>query len=139
METQFECQVKNEGNRPGQSSDCFHFLLSGRVGCCNFLPMEYISTRGSAPPISSKRAIIKGLAEDGGLYVPSVFPSIGPDPFSGPNLNSYAAKAARILKAFLTDYSDNELDSAGRAAYADNFDPPAIAPVKFLDEGIAVL
>jgi threonine synthase len=101
--------------------------------------MEYISTRGSAPPISSKRAIIKGLAEDGGLYVPSVFPSIGPDPFSGPNLNSYAGRAARILSPFLDDYGGDELALACRTAYAENFASTATAPVKFLGDDTAVL
>jgi len=44
--------------------------------------MEYVSTRGSAPPITSKKAILKGIAEDDGLYVPSSFPFIGPNPFA---------------------------------------------------------
>ena len=101
--------------------------------------MEYISTRGSAPPISSKRAIIKGIAEDGGLYVPSVFPSLGPHPFSGPNLNSYAGQAARILSAFLTDYELDALAGACRVAYAENFESPATVPVKFLGDGTTVL
>jgi len=101
--------------------------------------MEYVSTRGSVPAILSQRAIIQGLAEDGGLYVPSSFPPLGPDPFNGPAMNSYAAKAVKILQAFLPDYSVNELTSACRAAYADSFDDPAIAPVKFFPDGTAVL
>ena len=59
--------------------------------------MEYISTRGSVPPIGSRKAIIKGIAEDDGLYVPSSFPFIGPDPFSDVRETSYAARAEKIL------------------------------------------
>jgi len=38
--------------------------------------MKFISTRGKAKPVSFSEALIKGLAEDGGLYVPEKFPSI---------------------------------------------------------------
>ncbi len=99
--------------------------------------MEYISTRGSSSAISSKKAIIKGIAEDGGLYVPGVFPSLGDDPFAGQK--SYPPRAVKILRAFLTDYSEEELISACKAAYADNFDSPLTAPVKFLEDETAVL
>ena len=101
--------------------------------------MEYRSTRGSAPPISSKKAIIKGIAEDGGLYVPSDFPSLGPDPFSGVDRSAYANRAVKILQPFLSDYPESELISACWAAYGPNFDSPQTAPVKFLGDGTAVL
>jgi threonine synthase len=38
--------------------------------------MQYISTRGAAPPVSFARALFAGLAPDGGLYVPEAFPQI---------------------------------------------------------------
>jgi threonine synthase len=101
--------------------------------------MEYISTRGSAPPIAAKKAIIKGMAEDRGLYVPSVFPDLGPNPFAGVGQEAYAARAVRILQSFLTDYAPDELLTACQTAYAENFDAPAIAPVRFLGEGTAIL
>jgi threonine synthase len=101
--------------------------------------MEYISTRGSAARIPSKKAIIKGIAEDGGLYVPATLPFFGPEPFSGTEGDSYAERAAKILQAFLTDYPGAELVTACRGAYAENFDSPRTAPVTFLDDGTAVL
>ncbi len=101
--------------------------------------MEYMSTRGDAPLIPSKKAIIKGIAEDDGLYVPSVFPSIGPDPFSGLTEKSYATRAEKILQLFLTDFTTSELSEACRRAYADNFDSPRIAPVRYLDSETGVL
>ncbi len=99
--------------------------------------MEYVSTRGSAPAIPSKKAIIKGIAEDRGLYVPASFPFIGPDPFSGV-ASDYAARAAKILPAFLTDYLPSEIGAACREAY-ESFDSRQTVPVKFLRGGTAVL
>lgn len=101
--------------------------------------MEYISTRGAAPSIPSKKAIIKGIAEDKGLYVPSRSPSLVPNPFSGLKGNSYAGRATEILKPFLTDYREAELLSACQGAYGENFDSPLTAPVKFVNNGTAVL
>jgi threonine synthase len=101
--------------------------------------MEYISTRGSAPSIPSKKTIIKGIAEDNGLYVPATFPFLGPTPFAGNMGDSYAARAAKILQGFLTDYPEAELLTACRSAYAENFDSPRTAPVRFLEDGTAVV
>lgn len=101
--------------------------------------MEYLSTRGLAPSIPAKKAIIQGMAEDGGLYVPSFFPRLGPDPSGHLPNGSYAEEAARILHAFLTDYSADEVVSACHQAYGLNFDTPEIAPVKTLEDGLAVL
>jgi threonine synthase len=103
------------------------------------LSMEYISTRGSAPAIPSKKTIIKGIAEDNGLYVPSAFPSFGPAPFVGPQRKSYSERAVKILRPFLSDYTDEELNTACRAAYAKSFESPQIAPLRILGDGTAVL
>jgi len=101
--------------------------------------MEYLSTRGSAFPIPAKKAILKGMAEDNGLYVPARFPALHPDPFFDLADGSYAARAVTILRAFLTDYSLSELSSACQLAYADNFDSPLTAPVKFVGDDLAIL
>jgi len=101
--------------------------------------MEYISTRGSAPAIPSQKAILKGIAEDKGLYVPSSLPYLGVDPFAGVAKDSYAERALRILRPFLPDYSPEDLHSACERAYAGNFDSPQTAPARFLDDGTAVL
>ena len=113
--------------------------MSGRSAYDNILFMEYVSTRGSAPFIHSKKAILKGIAEDSGLYVPSKFPSLGPAPFPDAKMVSYADRAAEILKPFLTDYPEADLKSACRQAYGGNFDSPLTAPVNFLQDGTAVL
>jgi len=88
--------------------------------------MRYISTRGNSAPVSSSAAIYKGIAEDGGLFVPEAFPTIGlaglpPD---------YQGLARAVLRPFLSDYSDKELAACVAAAYNEtNFDSEAIAPL----------
>ena len=101
--------------------------------------MEYISTRGSAPAIPSQKAILKGIAEDQGLYVPSHLPNLGFDPFAEIENDSYAERALIILRSFLPDYSPADLGSACEKAYAGNFDSSQTAPVRFLDDATAVL
>ena len=38
--------------------------------------MEYVSTRGAAPPLEFEDVLITGLAPDGGLYVPNSWPDL---------------------------------------------------------------
>ena len=101
--------------------------------------MEYLSTRGSPRAIPSKKAIIKGIAEDNGLYVPSHFPHLGDKVLMDSERESYVSRATKILRAFLTDFSPDELDAACRKAYSDNFDTPEVAPVQFFGDEVGVL
>ncbi len=101
--------------------------------------MEYVSTRGQTRPIPSKKAMIQGLAEDQGLYVPSSIPQLGPHLFDPLRNKSYAARAVKILQAFLTDYPLEELSSACQSAYGANFDSPLTAPIQWLGDSTAVL
>ena len=52
---------------------------------------------------------------------------------------SYALTAVTILRPFLTDFKEEELLQDCQAAYGSNFDSPSTAPVRFLDDGTAVL
>jgi len=101
--------------------------------------MEYLSTRGSPLTIRSKKAIVKGLAEDNGLYVPSDFPHLGDGALKGSEGDSYVSRAVKILRAFLTDFRPDELVAACSKAYSDNFDTPTVAPLRFLGDEVGVL
>ena len=101
--------------------------------------MEYLSTRGSPLTIRSKKAIVKGLAEDNGLYVPSDFPRLGDGALKGSEGDSYVSRAVKILRAFLTDFRPDELVAACSKAYSDNFDTPTVAPLRFLGDEVGVL
>ena len=61
--------------------------------------MRYVSTRGTAPVLGFTDALLAGLATDGGLYVPEVWPSM-PERVPG---STYAERAAQIIQLFVGD------------------------------------
>ena len=75
--------------------------------------IEYKSTRGSLNVKKGAQAIIKGIAEDKGLYVPSEFPKLQVSVDELVNCD-YRQVAKAVLPQFLTDYTEEELD-AGNA------------------------
>ena len=89
----------------------------------------YKSTRGHAPAITSSKAILYGLAEDGGLYVPERIPKldIGFDALSE---MSYKEVAYEVMKLFLTDYTKEELTDCINGAYDEKFDTDNIVELK---------
>ncbi len=96
--------------------------------------MSFFSTRGGACATTSQ-AILWGLAKDGGLFVPSMFPQIPLDRLTLLVGQSYQEQAARVLRDYMEDYSIAEIEEAVNAAYsADAWDDPAIAPVRELHE-----
>lgn len=81
--------------------------------------MRYFSSRNKENINSSKEAIIKGIAEDGGLFVPESFPNLPPlDDLLSCN---YRELAFKILSLYLTDYSKEELLKAVNEAYDNKF------------------
>ena len=90
--------------------------------------MKYISTRGEKEAIASAAAIIRGLAPDRGLYVPEKITALPCTPKEIAGM-AYASVAEKILAAFLTDYSREELAECAERAYDAKFDTPKIAPV----------
>ena len=91
--------------------------------------LHYISTRDKNNCVTASQAILKGIAEDGGLYVPTTMPQLSLN-WETLQHQSYQEIAFPILKAFLTDFSDDELKYCIHSAYDTTFDDPAIAPVK---------
>ena len=101
--------------------------------------MSFFSTRGGACATTSQ-AILWGLAKDGGLFVPSMFPKIPLDRLTLLVGQSYQEQAARVLRDYMEDYSIAEIEEAVNAAYtADAWDAPEIAPVHTLSEDTYVL
>ena len=96
--------------------------------------MAFFSTRGESCVIASQ-AILRGLAPDGGLYVPAMFPSFTPEQMGELYNKDYAGRAADILKVYLEDYTSAEIEKAVHAAYSpDRFDDPRITPLKKIDD-----
>ena len=92
--------------------------------------MDYFSTRGEAEHISSATAILKGLASDGGLFVPDSFPHLTIGEIEALVPLSYEERAVRILRLFLTDYTEDELRGCVERAYERTFDDVRRAPVR---------
>ncbi|HIU16076.1 MAG TPA: threonine synthase [Candidatus Ventricola intestinavium] len=90
--------------------------------------MQMLSTRG-AGAVSPSAAILRGLAPDGGLYVPARFPHFTPEEISALAPLSYPQRALAVLSKFLPDFSRDELTQALQGAYGTGFDCKAVAPL----------
>ena len=88
----------------------------------------YHSTRGNAQTVTSKQAILAGIAPDGGLFVSDQLGEKSLD-LARVSSQTYHETARQVLSALLGDFSDDEVASCVAGAYADNFDTPAITPV----------
>ena len=86
--------------------------------------VKYISTRDESgkEAVSSAEAIKRGIAPDGGLYMPSPMPRFGITDLAQITKADYPERAAYILQRYLTDYTYGELLSAAKAAYGSRFD-----------------
>lgn len=82
--------------------------------------MRFISTRGGEKNISSSKAIINGIAKDGGLYVPTSFPSIF-EKLKNKTSLTYEEIAFKVIKEYFTDFNDDEIKLAINEAYKDRF------------------
>lgn len=100
----------------------------------------YISTRGGEEQLTAAQAILKGIAGNGGLYVPEDIPAIDSAWIANLQAMDYCQRAQAVLSLFLTDYSADELVACIQAAYgADKFDTSDVAPVVKLAEDSSIL
>ncbi len=90
--------------------------------------MQYKSTRGTGETVSPSYAILHGIAEDGGLFVPEEIPRLA-KPLEELSALSYQQLAVEIMGEFLTDFTREELEACAKAAYDSKFDTPQIAPL----------
>ena len=88
----------------------------------------YKSTRDAEKTVTASQAILKGLADDGGLFVPVSIPKL---PVSLGELKemTYQEIAYTVMKEFLTDFTEEELKSCIAKAYDSKFDTEEIAPL----------
>ena len=98
--------------------------------------MDFYSTRGEGP-VSGARAIINGIAPDGGLYVPAEFPVVTREELEDMVGLEYPQRAARIIGKYLTEFSYEELLSFTEKAYARFDGYPA--PMTKVDEGTYIM
>ena len=88
----------------------------------------YKSTRGSENYKSASQAVIQGIAEDKGLYVPERIPQL-PVPVSELRGKSYKEIAFTIIRTFFDDYTDEEMKYCTDGAYTDKFEAEEVVPV----------
>ena len=88
----------------------------------------YKSTRSENETITASQAILKGLASDGGLFVPTQLPKLNVS-LEELSKMSYKETAYAVMKEFLTDFTEEELKSCIDKAYDSKFDTEEIAPL----------
>ncbi|SDY84666.1 threonine synthase [Nitrosomonas sp. Nm58] len=102
--------------------------------------MRYISTRGGMSPRTFTEILLSGLAPDGGLAVPEVYPRISPSELETWRHLDYQALAFEILSRFMDDIPANDLRSLIARTYtAEAFGSADITPVKTLEPGLHIL
>lgn len=96
------------------------------------MELLYGSTRGGETGVTASQAVLKGLANDGGLYVPERIPTLDVtmDELAG---MTYQETAYAVMKQFLTDYTEEELKYCISHAYDEKFDTEEIAPLTKAD------
>jgi threonine synthase len=100
--------------------------------------MLYCSTRGDKQLYTAARAVLRGLARDGGLFVPSdPLPTIALEPLAS---LGYIERAAAIIQPFLEEFSFAEIETMLQRAYGGaNFSHPSIAPLHRLNDDLFLL
>ncbi len=92
----------------------------------------YSSTRGKGGKVTASQAILKGLAEDGGLFVPDSIPTLDKS-LKELSEMSYQQVAYEVMKLFLTDFTKEELQGCINRAYDSKFDTDVIAPLTYAE------
>ena len=100
--------------------------------------MYFTSTR-SRRNVTSAQAIARGLAEDGGLFIPNEFPKISEELIDRMTGMDYKARAREVLALYLTDFTAEEIAGSVEAAYTGTFDRENPAPLVEIAPGLNIL
>jgi threonine synthase len=96
------------------------------------MEIMYSSTRGHGGKVTASQAILKGLAEDGGLFVPETIPALDKSLRELSEM-TYQQVAYEVMKLFLTDFTKEELENCINRAYDSKFDTEVIAPLAYAE------
>ena len=88
----------------------------------------YNSTRSKNETVTASQAILKGLADDGGLFVPASIPALDKDIKELAEMD-YKQVAYEVMKLYITDFTEEELKNCISRAYDSKFDTAEIAPL----------
>ncbi len=92
--------------------------------------LKYISTRGHQEALSFSEAVVRGIAPDGGLYVPTELPANSLAGINGEE--SYAVLAQKVMAPF-ADFGEGVLEACTNGAYDSKFSDPSVAPLVTFD------
>jgi len=101
--------------------------------------MLYKSTRGWKENVSAAFAIKQGIAPDGGLFVPEEIPSFDKDKLQQMCSMNYNQRALEVLKPFLGDFDENEIEECISKSYSMSKFGTNPAPLHYLNENAAIL
>lgn len=90
--------------------------------------MQYISTRGGLSPLSFKKAVMMGLATDGGLLLPRNIPRIGAETFTSWLDLNYTELAFEIMSRFIDDLPSSDLRDLIKRSYS-TFNHQEVTPL----------
>ncbi len=90
--------------------------------------MKYIGTRNPNITSDASKAVLKGICEDGGLFMPDKIPAMDKSLEELVNL-SYQELAYEVMKLYMNDYTEDELKYCINNAYDSKFDTDVIAPL----------
>jgi len=93
----------------------------------------YKSTRNAEKTVTASEAILKGLADDGGLFVPVSIPKLDVS-FDELKHMTYQETAYAVMKQFFTDFTEEELKNCITRAYDSKFDTEEIAPLAKVED-----
>ena len=94
--------------------------------------MEFLSTRNANDKVTPSMGILKGLSDDGGLYVPTSVPALDKT-LKQLSEMSYQDVAYEVMKLYFTDFTEAELRNCVNNAYDSKFDTEEIAPLSEVD------
>ena len=92
------------------------------------MSLFYRSTRDDSVKVTASQAILKGLAPDGGLFVPEKIPALDRS-LEELSAMSYREVAYEVMKLMLDDFTEEELKACIDKAYDEKFDTDVIAPL----------
>lgn len=92
------------------------------------MQLIYRSTRNANETCTASEAILRGLAGEGGLYVPDSIPPLDKS-FEELSEMDYRGVAYEVMKLMLTDFTEEELRHCINFAYDSKFDTEEIAPI----------
>ena len=101
--------------------------------------MNYVSTRDKSVKVTAAKAIASGISAEGGLFVPDTFPSLSEKDFEALGKLDYIGRAKYVLKFFLNDFTEEEVDYCVKGAYTGSFDNEQPAPISVVGENANIL